>query len=62
MRSHSDFNIEFIGLKLGEHFFDFDVSEKFFNDFDYFDFTHTNIKIDVSLVKKNYNFRIKHCS
>jgi len=52
MRSHNDFNIEFIGLKLGEHFFDFDVSEKFFNDFDYFDFTHTNIKIDVSLVKK----------
>ena len=56
MRSHNDFNIEFIGLKLGEHFFDFDVSEKFFNDFDYFDFTHTNIKIDVSLVKKKLQF------
>ena len=52
MRSNDDFNIEFAGLKLGHHNFDFDISETFFNDYSYCDFSHADIKIDVALIKK----------
>ncbi len=52
MRPQNDFNIEFVGLKLGRHNFDFEVSDTFFNDYNYFDFSHTNINIDVGLIKK----------
>ena len=52
MKPKNDFNIEFSGLKLGHHNFDFDISETFFNDYNYCDFSHANIKIDVALIKK----------
>ena len=52
MRPQNDFNIEFSGLKLGHHNFDFDISETFFNDYNYCDFSHADIKIDVVLIKK----------
>ena len=52
MRPQNDFNIEFAGLKLGHHNFDFDISETFFNDYDYCDFSHAEINIDVALTKK----------
>ena len=52
MRPQNDFNIEFVGLKPGHHNFDFEVSDTFFNDYNYFDFSHTNINIDVALIKK----------
>ena len=52
MRSKNDFNIEFSGLKLGHHNFDFDISETFFNDYNYCDFSHVDINIDVALIKK----------
>ena len=52
MRPQNDFNIEFSGLKLGHHNFDFDISETFFNDYNYCDFSHADIKIDVALIKK----------
>ena len=52
MRPHNDFNIEFAGLKLGHHNFDFDISETFFNDYSYCDFSHAEINIYVALIKK----------
>ena len=52
MRPHNDFNIEFGGLKLGHHNFDFDISETFFNDYSYCDFSHAEINIYVALIKK----------
>ena len=52
MRPKNDFNIEFSGLKLGHHNFDFDISETFFNDYNYCDFSHADIKTDVALIKK----------
>lgn len=52
MRPKNDFNIEFSGLKLGHHNFDFDISETFFNDYNYCDFSHADINIDVALIKK----------
>ena len=52
MGPHNDFNIEFAGLKLGHHNFDFDISETFFNDYSYCDFSHAEINIYVALIKK----------
>ena len=52
MKPKNDFNIEFSGLKLGHHNFDFDISETFFNDYNYCDFSHADINIDVALIKK----------
>ena len=52
MRSNDDFNIEFAGLKLGHHNFEFDISETFFDDYNYCDFSHAAINIDVTLIKK----------
>ena len=52
MKPKNDFNIEFSGLKLGHHNFDFDISETFFNDYNYCDFSHADINIDVTLIKK----------
>ena len=52
MKPKNDFNIEFSGLKLGRHNFDFDISETFFNDYNYCDFSHADINIDVALIKK----------
>lgn len=52
MRSNDDFNIEFAGLKLGHHNFDFHISETFFNNYNYCDFSLAEIKIDVALTKK----------
>ena len=52
MRSNDDFNIEFAGLKLGHHNFDFHISETFFNNYNYCDFNLADIRIDVALIKK----------
>ena len=45
MRSNDDFNIEFAGLKLGHHNFEFDISETFFDDYNYCDFLSNGFKI-----------------
>ena len=38
MKSLSDYNIKFEGLKQGTHFFEFDVDNTFFEEFDCFEF------------------------
>ena len=46
------FTIPFVGLKEGEHHFDYDIDKKFFEHFEYEDFNSSNLKVDVDLVKK----------
>ena len=53
MRSQNDFNIEFVGLKLGLHIFDFEINDTFFKEFNSPDFNQANINIRVSLEKKS---------
>ncbi len=48
-----EFLIPFIGLKLGKHHFDFQISNAFFENFDYHDFNNSNIKVNVVLEKKS---------
>ena len=52
MKELKEFTIPFVGLKVGEHQFNFDISKLFFENFEYEDFNEVNIKLDVILVKK----------
>ncbi|GAB5565239.1 MAG: DUF177 domain-containing protein [Winogradskyella sp.] len=52
MKVLKEYNIPFIGLKVGEHHFDFDVDNTFFQNFEYDEFNAVDIKIDLNFVKK----------
>lgn len=53
MKELKEFTIPFVGLKLGEHRFDFSISKSFFEYFKYEEFNDVDIKLDVLLNKKN---------
>ena len=53
MKQLKEFIIPFIGLKLGEHSFDFKINKTFFEYFEYEDFNNSEIDLDVLLIKKN---------
>lgn len=52
MREMKEFTIPFVGLKLGEHRFDFNINKKFFEHFEYDEFNDVNLDLDVLLDKK----------
>ncbi len=49
----SQYNIQFGGLSIGEHEFEFDVTEKFFEQYDDSEITRASIHVDAKLVKQN---------
>lgn len=52
MKALKEFTIPFVGLKLGEHQFNFQIHNQFFEHFDYEDFNGSDIKLNVRLDKK----------
>ena len=52
MRDLKEFTIPFVGLKLGEHHFDFTIDNTFFEHFEYDEFNGATISLDVLLDKK----------
>ena len=52
MRDLKEFTIPFVGLKLGEHQFDFTIDNTFFEHFEYDEFNGATISLDVLLDKK----------
>lgn len=52
MKVTNDFLIPFTGLKLGKHQFDYTISQKFFESFDYCDFENCAVNVKVTLDKK----------
>ncbi len=52
MRDLKEFTIPFVGLKLGEHHFDFTIDNTFFEHFEYDEFNAVAISLDVLLDKK----------
>lgn len=52
MKELKEYTIPFVGLKVGEHQFDFEVTKTFFEHFEYEDFTDANVSLKVLLVKK----------
>lgn len=52
MVSEKDFLIQFTGLKLGEHQFEYHIENDFFDIFDYSEFNSANIQVSISMLKK----------
>jgi uncharacterized metal-binding protein YceD (DUF177 family) len=53
MKPFKEFDIQFIGLKIGKHDYKFGINYKFFEHFEYKEFNDVNVKIVLSLVKKS---------
>ena len=53
MRSLSEYIIKFEGLKQGIHFYEFNVDNKFFEEFDCFEFEKSFFKIDLEFEKQS---------
>jgi len=62
MKALKEFTIQFVGLKVGKHYFDYQIDKKFFEYFNFEDFNDSNIKTEVVLDKKStlleFEFRI----
>ena len=52
MKKLKDYNISFIGLKDGEHQFEYEIDNSFFELFDYTELNDTALKTTVDLVKR----------
>jgi len=52
MKAWKEFTIQFVGLKVGKHYFDYQIDKKFFEYFKFEDFNNSNIKAEVVLDKK----------
>lgn len=52
MKALKPYNIQFIGLKIGAHKFDYDIDNSFFHLFEYEDFNAAKLKVNVYLEKK----------
>jgi len=52
MNKTKEFLIPFIGLKLGKHHFEYQISNAFFEIFDYHEYNNSDIKVNVVLEKK----------
>lgn len=53
MSKTKEFLIPFVGLKLGKHHFDYQVNNKFFENFDYDEFQNSDIKVNLIFEKKD---------
>jgi len=53
MKQLKEYNIPFVGLKVGKHQFEYEIGKTFFETFEYDDFNDVNIKIDLLLEKKS---------
>jgi uncharacterized metal-binding protein YceD (DUF177 family) len=49
-----EFDIVFSGLKLGSHFFDFEINDAFFSHFDLVEFQEANLIGKIHLIKQNH--------
>ena len=53
MNKTKEYVIPFVGLKLGKHKFEYQISNSFFEIFDYNEFQNSDIKVNVILDKKS---------
>jgi uncharacterized metal-binding protein YceD (DUF177 family) len=51
MSKTREFLIPFVGLKLGKHHFEYQISKEFFENFDYEEFQNSDIKVNLVLEK-----------
>lgn len=53
MNKTKQYLIPFVGLKLGKHHFEYQISNAFFEIFDYDEFKNSDIKVNIVLEKKS---------
>lgn len=53
MKALKEFTIQFVGLKDGEHDFEYSIDNTFFNNFEYDEFNESAVVANVNLVKKS---------
>ncbi|TWO31595.1 DUF177 domain-containing protein [Seonamhaeicola sediminis] len=53
MKLLKEFVIQFVGLKLGKHHFDYEIEQAFFDFFEYKEFNNVNVNVNVALEKKS---------
>lgn len=52
MKELREYDVPFVGLKLGKHEFDYQIDKAFFKNFNYDEFYQANVKVVLSLEKK----------
>jgi DUF177 domain-containing protein len=52
MKQLKDYTIQFVGLKQGEHCFEYKIDKKFFEHFEYDEFNDTKLDVKIVLNKK----------
>ena len=58
MSKTKEYTIPFVGLKLGKHKFEYQISNAFFEIFDYNEFQNSDIRVNVVFDKKSNLFEI----
>lgn len=58
MKPLEEFAIQFVGLKLGEHCFEYKIEKKFFDFFEYEEFNDANVNVEVVLNKKSTHLEL----
>jgi uncharacterized metal-binding protein YceD (DUF177 family) len=53
MSNTKEYLIPFIGLKIGKHHFEYQINNTFFDNFDFHEYNHSEIKVKVVLDKKS---------
>lgn len=52
MNNLKTFTIQFVGLKQGEHHYEYKIDDAFFKNFDFDDFNSIDVTVDTKLIKK----------
>ncbi|MBA6153907.1 YceD family protein [Gelidibacter maritimus] len=52
MKPLKEYDIQFVGLKLGKHHFDYQIDKKFFEHFEYDDFNDVDVTLNLLFEKK----------
>lgn len=58
MKALKEYNIQFVGLKEGEHIFNYEIDNKFFDAFNYEEFESSNVNVTLHFVKKSRLFEL----
>ena len=53
MKALKEFTIQFVGLKEGEHNFEFEIDNTFFQSFEFDDFNEAKVNVGLKLIKKS---------
>lgn len=59
MKDLKEFTIQFVGLKDGEHQYEYQIDNEFFEFFEYDDFNEVDVQVDLDFVKKPNMLELK---